>query len=188
VTSGGIQPCVPPEPTDEELIRRLARGDVGALAPLYVRHRGVVMTVLRQRVTSSADLEDLCHEVFLTLREVARRHRPGASVRSFLVGIAVQKSLKSRFRSWLQALREGAGEAPGREPSVAPHERLDVHLDAQRLLGALPEEWRLVVALNLIEGWTAEEIAESLGVRSNTVYTRLHRARARLRALTGEEP
>lgn len=177
------QKHAPSEASDEELVRRLADGDTQALAPLYVRHRGVVMTVLRQHRGRPADLEDLCHEVFLTLRDVAHRLRPGASVRSFLVGIAVRKGKKSGFSGWLRE-KLLAAAAPVPAP-LRPHERTDAALDAERLLAQLPDDWRLVVVLNLVEGWTAEEIAVALGVKPNTVFTRLHRARAKLRDLRG---
>lgn len=168
---------------DETLVRRLAEGDTQALAPLYERHRGVVMTVLRQHHGRAADLDDLCHEVFLTLRDVAHRFRPGASVRSFLVGIAVRKGRKSGFTAWVR--ERLLGQVPSPTPRLES-ERSDALLDATRLLSQLPEDLRVVVVLNLVEGWTAEEIAASLGVKTNTVFTRLHRAREKLRQLRGD--
>ncbi|MBL9038211.1 MAG: helix-turn-helix domain-containing protein, partial [Archangium sp.] len=45
---------------------------------------------------------------------------------------------------------------------------------------------RTVVLLNLVEGWTAEEIGEALGLSPNTVFTRLHRARQQLRGALDE--
>lgn len=172
--------------TDGALVERLARGDMAALGGLYERHRGVVMTVLRQQLRgSTTDLEDLCHEVFLTLREVAPRFTPGASVRGFLVGIASRKGRKSAAVRWLHRTLLGRQQV---DPEVArPHEQSDAAAEAQRVLALLPEEWRVVVVLNLVEGWTAEEIAVALDVKPATVFTRLHRARQKIRALS-EEP
>jgi RNA polymerase sigma factor (sigma-70 family) len=70
------------------------------------------------------------------------------------------------------------------EPTTSPQLRVDAGRDAERLLSKLPEEWRTVVVLNVVEGWTAEEIAASLGVSPNTVFTRLYRARQRIKELT----
>lgn len=164
-------------------MRRLASGDLHALAPLYERHRGVVMRVLRQHMQGAGDLEDLCHDVFLALREMAARFRPGGSVRSLLVGIAVRKARKTGLGAWVRRnLLERRGAAP---PAPAtPHVQVDARLDADTMLRALPEEWRTVVVLHVVEGWTGEEIAEALGVSPNTVATRIWRARQRIRELS----
>lgn len=44
----------------------------------------------------------------------------------------------------------------------------------------LRPEWRLVVTLHYVDGYSVSEIAESLGIASGTVKTRLHSARKRL--------
>lgn len=171
---------------DEEHLRRLAKGDLQALGPLYERHRGVVMTVLRGQRAPTLELEELCQEVFLTLAKIAHRFSPPASVRSFIVGIAVRTAKKARAMSWLRGkllLRN----TPREEGQTTPHQRSDAAREAERLLSELPEDWRTVVLLNLVEGWTAEEIAASLGVKPSTIYTRLHRARARIHELKGGE-
>ncbi|MCU0699651.1 MAG: sigma-70 family RNA polymerase sigma factor [Myxococcaceae bacterium] len=167
---------------DEACVRRLVSGDVRALGPLYGRYRGVVMNVLRHQVRDS-ELDDLCQEVFLTFAQVAERLHPGASVRSFLVGIAVKKGKKSGVMDWVRRTlidRHVSRE----EPTTSPQLRVDAGRDAERLLAKLPDEWRTVVVLNVVEGWTAEEIAASLGVSPNTVFTRLYRARQRIKELT----
>lgn len=140
------------------------------------------MTVLRQQLRgSTGDLEDLCHEVFLTLREVAPRFREGSSVRGFLVGIAARKGHKSSATRWLHSKLLGLQRTD--EPVSTPHDKSDAAREAQRVLALLPEEWRVVVVLSLVEGWTAEEIAVSLDIKPATVFTRLHRARQRIREL-----
>ena len=143
------------------------------------------MTVLRQQLRgSNSDIEDLCHEVFLTLREVASRFVQGSSVRGLLVGIAVRKGRKSAAVRWLHSTLLGRQQTD--VPVARPHEQSDAAREAQRVLALLPEEWRVVVVLNLVEGWTAEEIAASLNVKPSTVFTRLHRSRKRIRELSEE--
>jgi len=55
----------------------------------------------------------------------------------------------------------------------------------ERILDAMPLEYRVVFVMFEIEGMSSEEIAESVGAPLGTVYSRLHRARKRFaRALT----
>ncbi len=168
------------ENDDEQCIKRLAAGDLQALAPLYTRHRGVVMSVLRQHLRTSSEAADLCQDVFLAFRDMAPRMRPGANARSLLVGIAVRKAKKFAVMTWVRRNLLERNQLAD-EPSVDSSRRVDAQRDAQRMLSSLPEEWRTVVLLNLVEGWTADEIAESLGISPNTVFTRLYRARQKIR-------
>lgn len=167
---------------DEACVRRLVAGDLRALGPLYTRHKGVVMNVLRHQARES-EIEDLCQEVFLTFSKIADRLRPGVSVRSFLVGIAAKKGKKTGVMEWVRSRLLDRNVSKD-EVMPAPQARVDAGYDAERLLSKLPEEFRTVVVLNVVEGWTAEEIAASLGVSPNTVFTRLHRARQKIRELS----
>jgi len=171
---------------DEACVRRLVSGDLRALGPLYTRYRGVVMNVLRHQVRES-ELDDLCQEVFLTFAQVASRLRPDVTVRAFLVGIAAKKGKKSGVVEWMRA-RLIDRNVSKEERTTTPQLRVDAGHDAEKLLAKLPEEWRTIIVLNVVEGWTAEEIAASLGVSPNTVFTRLHRARQKIRELTGGAP
>ena len=53
--------------------------------------------------------------------------------------------------------------------------------DLHRLLGGLSEEYREPLILQLLFGFSGEEIAEQLNLNKNTVMTRLFRARNQLR-------
>lgn len=143
------------------------------------------MNVLRHQVRES-ELDDLCQEVFLTFAKVADRLRPGVSVKSFLVGIAAKKGKKSGVVEWVRS-RLIDRNVSKEERTSSPQLRVDAGRDAERLLSKLPEEWRTIIVLNVVEGWTAEEIAASLGVSPNTVFTRLHRARQKIKELSESE-
>src|ERR1700689_4598005 len=115
------------EPSEDELMLRLQSGDMGALGVLYERHQGVVRAVthLRGEGLNPSDVEDTCHDVFLTLLETAARYRPGHSVKAWLCGIALQKSRRLRDRTRRRGLLArlfspgGAAEGP---PGPARHE------------------------------------------------------------------
>lgn len=143
------------------------------------------MNVLRHQVRES-ELDDLCQEVFLTFAKVADRLRPGVSVKSFLVGIAAKKGKKSGVVEWVRS-RLIDRNVSKEERTNSPQLAVDAGRDAERLLSKLPEEWRTIIVLNVVEGWTAEEIAASLGVSPNTVFTRLHRARQKIKELSESE-
>jgi RNA polymerase sigma-70 factor (ECF subfamily) len=49
--------------------------------------------------------------------------------------------------------------------------------EVQKALDRLPEEFKMVVLLNFVEGFSYQEIAEILGIELGTVKSRLHRGR-----------
>lgn len=56
-----------------------------------------------------------------------------------------------------------------------------VDVDVRNALAAMPEDFRMVVYLADVEGFSYKEIAEIVGVPSGTVMSRLHRGRKLLR-------
>jgi RNA polymerase sigma-70 factor (ECF subfamily) len=72
-----------------------------------------------------------------------------------------------------------ADKQPDPERIVAQRE---IHGLLERAIDHLPQKFRMVLVTRTIEGMSVEETAALLGIRPGTVKTRLHRARALLRA------
>lgn len=173
---------------DATLMSRLADGDLEALAPLYERYRPMVLALVRQADLGlgAAAAEDVCQDVFLALADGARRFRAGANVRAWVAGIAMRKAKEQRRVSWFR--RYVLQRLPGlSSPPARLEERTDAVREGERLLALLPEPMREVLVLHTVEGLEAADIAQALGISVNTVWTRLHRARALL-AAAREEP
>ena len=72
------------------------------------------------------------------------------------------------------------------DPSPAPDQRAADRLDLSRALEELPPEQRAALLLVYGHGFDYRSAAEVLGVAPGTIGSRLHRARAALRDLLGE--
>lgn len=166
---------------DAEWMRRLAVGELAALEPLYERYRPMVLALVRQADLSlaSSAAEDVCQEVFLALVDAARRFRPDGNVRAYIAGVAVRKAREHRRATWFR--RNVMDRLPGlSSPPSRLEERTDAVREGERLLAALPAHLREVLVMHTVEGLEAADIAQALGININTVWTRLHRARAAL--------
>jgi RNA polymerase sigma-70 factor (ECF subfamily) len=86
-----------------------------------------------------------------------------------------------RFRTREADLDE-AGEVAGGIRQAEP----DLKLKLARAIDALPERSRMVFVMHDVEGFTHEEIAETLGMETGTSKAQLSRARARLRESLAE--
>jgi RNA polymerase sigma factor (sigma-70 family) len=181
---------MPPTPAsrdDAALWRRVVAGDEAAFTGLYRAHAVALYRFVR-RMTGSAQLaEDVVQDVFLSVVDAAARggahgYDPArAGLRAYLFGAARNAAAKRLRQATPVALPETTRDLAG--------QRLDDEAHAVRsALGALEESFREVVILCELEGLSYEETAAAVGVPVGTVRSRLHRARARLAELLGDEP
>jgi RNA polymerase sigma-70 factor, ECF subfamily len=174
----------------ESLIARLERGDPNAVGELYDQHHAAVRAFAKRLVGDAAATEDLVHDVFVALPKAIGRYRGESSLRTFLIGIAVNHA---RHHVRAAARRRNAFERLGREPEgVAGSPEHDVrrHELATLLTRALDQlslDQRVAFVLCEVEERTSREAAEIVGVPEATVRTRLFHAKKRLRALLEEE-
>jgi RNA polymerase sigma factor (sigma-70 family) len=177
--------CLPRIPDgDEGLMRRIGEGDLSALGVLYDRHHQGVRSFVRRAMAGAADADDVTQEAFLTLARVADRYDGRASARPLLLGIAARLVHRRRrgLARWARALAGAATltspPLPSPEDAASASEELGL-FDAA--LASLSEDKRITLLLVEREGLTGPEVASILDVPVNTVWTRLHYARADLR-------
>jgi RNA polymerase sigma-70 factor (ECF subfamily) len=176
----------PLPPSDAALLERVASGELAPLGVLYDRHWEGVRQFVVKATGDGPDADDITQEAFLTLATIASRYDGRASARPLLVGIAAQH-LRQRKRGvarLFQVLSAFATTSAQRHEAT-PEDAARVSEDLRRFeraLAGLSEDKRLVVLLVEREGLTGEEAARALGVPLNTVWTRLHYARAELRS------
>jgi RNA polymerase sigma factor (sigma-70 family) len=174
-----------PTVTDAALVAAVADGDMSALRELYGRHGAWLHARLIRRCNDPEVVVEVVQDTFVTLWKDARRFRHDGEVGAWLWGIAFRR-LVSRLRSrrdvvllleWdVSPLRQHA------LPSAEDEVLLGVEFgDLAAALRRLSPEFRSVVQAVVLDGLTTKEAGRLLGVRENTVKTRLHRAKAQLR-------
>ncbi len=170
-----------------DLIEACKRGDQKAQFELYrLYNRAMYNTTLRI-VRDPDDAEDVMQEAFLKAFLKLRTYRGEVSFGAWLKRIVVNKSLDflRLKKEWIQL--EEAGE-PEDELEEAP-ETLEVAYTAdtvKRAIHALPEGYRVVLSLILLEGYDHEEVSEILQITNATSRTQYHRAKKKLIGLLKE--
>jgi RNA polymerase sigma-70 factor (ECF subfamily) len=179
----------PREPVDPELIRELARGELGALGALYDRYQAPLRRFIARSTGDAHDVDDLLHATFLAAASSAARYDGRACCRPWLVGIAAQllrrrRQKLGRFFAVFAALKGNV------EASRDPRAALLARTDLERALARLSEVKRVTILMAEVEGMSCAEIADALSVPIGTVWTRLHAARRELRQAldAGGEP
>jgi RNA polymerase sigma-70 factor (ECF subfamily) len=166
--------------SDPDLLRQLARGEIGALGELYDRYREPVRRFVARATANAEDVDDWVHATFLAAAKSASGYDGRPSCRPWLVGIAAQllrrrRRSVGRLSAVLSALRRI------RATSVDPRPALHARADLEQALGGITEAKRITLLLAEVEGLSCAEIAGVLGVPIGTVWTRLHAARRELR-------
>ena len=166
------------------MLERLQDGQPAAVAEVYDLHQGAVHAFARRLIGDAAAAEDLVHEVFVALPGAMRRFQGGASLRTFLMSIAVNHA-RHHLRSATR--RRQAMERFSREPktgSGGPEQhalRADLARELSRALDLLPIEQRVAFVLCEVEERTSKEAAEIVDAPEATVRTRLFHAKKKLR-------
>lgn len=172
-----------PARSDEELMAAYVAGEARALRELYGRHAPKLRRVLRARMGSDADAQDIVQAAFLNLHRARRDYRRGARLQPWLYTIAFNL-LRDHYR--YRARRPELPTEPERHedrPSTAPAPDARLRDEpVRRALAELPEAQREVIALHWFAGFSFAEIADIVGAKRSAVKVRAHRGYKRLRA------
>jgi len=174
--------------SDAALVADVADGDSVALRELYDRHAPWLHARLMRRCNDPEVVVDVLQDTFVALWRDARKFRGEGEVAGWLWGIAFRRMVsRLRSRKEVVLLPDWETTTPaGARPSAEDEVLLGVEYgDLAGALRRLSPEFRSVVQAVVLDGLTTKEAGRMLGVRENTVKTRLHRAKAQLRgALT----
>jgi RNA polymerase sigma-70 factor (ECF subfamily) len=182
-------PLVDSSDDAESLIARLGRGDPSAVGEAYDQHHAAVRAFAKRLVGDASASEDLVHDVFVALPKAMAGYRGDSSLRTFLIGIAVNHA---RHHVRAAARRRNAFEKLGREPSALAADpehdarRRELARQLTRALDELSLDHRVAFVLCEVEERSSREVAEIIGVPEATVRTRLFHAKKKLRVLLEE--
>lgn len=172
---------------EANLIEKARAGDETALTLLAELYAPKVLRFGRRLCGNASDAEDVMQQTLLSVVDHIGEFRGESHFASWLFAIARSHCIKHRTRGGAanssESLEHAAPvlAAPSRQlPDEAlARDQLGVALDvAIQKLDPLPRE---VLLLRDVEGLSAPEVAQALGVSVDAVKSRLHRARKALR-------
>ena len=149
-----------------------------------------VWLYLRRLGVPEADVEDAVHDVFVVAHRRYGAYDRSRPLRPWLLGIAFRVAAQWRRRHRLEVMvPEPGAERP--DETRGPDELVAAQQTRSRLQAALSRldiDQRAVVVMHDLNGIPVPEIAASLDVPLNTVYSRLRLGRAKIAAaLRGEQ-
>lgn len=152
-----------------------------AFTAVVHRHGPMVLRICRHILGDTQDAEDVFQATFLVLMRKARSVRKADSLASWLHGVALRISVRTRVNT----ARRRAGErqaAAMRTRAQAPDAIDQSWAELHEEIARLPDRYREPVVLCYLQGLTTEAAADRLRCPRGTILSRLSRARHRLRA------
>ncbi|TCK21937.1 RNA polymerase sigma factor [Pseudonocardia endophytica] len=174
-------------------MRRIARGDSGALGELYDRFGRPAYSLARRICADDGLAEDVVQEAFLAFwKDPSRYDAAKGRFGTWLLTLVHHKSVDAVRRESAIRRRTVPAAEDGEEWSAPPGPGADedaigslVAGQVRDALGRLPVEQRQVLALAYYGGYTQREVAALTGVPLGTVKSRMFTGIARLRSLLG---
>jgi RNA polymerase sigma-70 factor (ECF subfamily) len=179
--------------TEAELVRRARERDEAAIRSIMQSNNRRLYRLARGILRNDSEAEDVVQETYVRAFTHLEDFRGDSSFATWLGRIAINEALGRLRRQrpnveWtslppgtleaqiIQFPRSATSEDP--EKSMAQREIQHV---VEHAIDELPEAFRIVFITRVIEGMNVDETAEILGLKPETVKTRLHRARTMLR-------
>ena len=151
-----------------------------------LRHLEALHNLAVYLTRNGSEAEDLVQETYVRALRFSHRFQPGTHLRAWLFQILRNTFLTFyRLRERESAISEDGvpeGEAPMFHDSPEQDsERSAVHMDLERALMRLPEEFKTPLLLAEVEGLPLEDVARIMDCPIGTVKSRIFRAKERLR-------
>jgi RNA polymerase sigma factor (sigma-70 family) len=184
---------------DNALVALATAGEREAFRHIMQRCNQRLFRVARGVIGDDAEAEDIVQQAYTNAFDKLDTFRGDASLHTWLTRIVLNEAhgrLRQRRPTvnldQIDAAQSDDGRVVafpskfGAEDPAAHAARTQVRHMLEHAIDALPEPFRIVFLMREIEECTVEETASNLGLRPETVKTRLHRARRLLRtALEG---
>ncbi|HLU51585.1 MAG TPA: RNA polymerase sigma factor [Flavobacteriaceae bacterium] len=162
----------------EEIIRKCKEGNIQAQGELYKLFSIKLYAVCLKYSRNEDEAQDNLQDAFLTIFDKIKQYRHEGSFEGWVKRITVNTVLQ-RYR------KERVFEIVDREVAEDPEveiETADISLDyLLRLIQELPDRYRLVFNLYVLDGYSHQEIADMLRINIGTSKSNLARARTILK-------
>jgi RNA polymerase sigma-70 factor (ECF subfamily) len=178
---------------DTELVRRALAREEAAVRSIMQANNRRLYRLARGILRNDSEAEDVVQETYVRAFTHLESFRGDSSLTTWLARIAMNEALgrlrRQRPSVEMNTLAPGILEAQiiqfplsaaSEDPEKSMAQREIQHV-VEHAIDELPEAFRIVFITRVIEGMNVEETAEILGLKPETVKTRLHRARALLR-------
>ncbi len=167
----------------QDLIDGCRAGDQKAQFQVYKLYYKAMFNTSLRIVNDDMEAEDVMQEAFLSAFEKINTYSGTVSFGAWLKKIVVNRSLDvlGKRKAIFEDIENHAGIRDDSSDDAAYREELETKVEeVKAAIERLPEGYRVILSLYLIEGYDHDEIAEMLNISSSTSRSQLSRAKQKL--------
>lgn len=172
-----------PDMTVYTLVERCVKGDRDSFRLLYNHYAKAMYNTALRIVNNTADAEDILQEAFSdafrSLESFRNRSTFGAWLKRIVINKSINKVKRERKR-WVEVDMESIDGYQIDEPEIDEDDFVYKVESIKQAMKQLPDGYRTVLSLHLVENYKHEEIAGMLGIAHATVRTQYIRAKKKL--------
>ena len=171
--------------TEAEIIQACLEGQEKGYRELYQRYGSVLLAIAHRYAMDGFSAEDIFQEAFIKIFKKIPEFRGGGSFEGWLKRILINTALneyKKRNRRMETDLTELVHFDDGQSSAI---EQMSAN-ELMSFIEALPEGYRMVFNLFVVEGYDHQEIGEMLGISASTSRSQLVKAKKKLKEVLNE--
>ncbi len=167
--------------TEHELIKGCIRQDSNCQRMIFEKHAGKMMGVCLRYAQDSMEAEDMLQDAFIKVFQYISQFKFEGSFEGWIRRIVVNTAIRHLERKKLifKEIDDHSPLNPQIDPQAYTHLGED---DLLKLISQLPDGYRMVFNLSVIEGYSHEEIANMLNIQAGTSRSQLVKARKMLQS------
>ena len=165
----------------QEIITQCKEGSQKAQFQLYKLYYKAMYSVSLRIVNDEMEAEDVMQEAFLSAFKKIDTYKGEVSFGAWLKKIVVNRSL-----DYLKKRKVQFEEVNERTTQIADYQMDTKGVDVNKIkiaIQSLPDGYRIVLSLYLIEGYDHEEISQIIGITNSASRTQLLRAKNKLKEI-----
>ena len=168
---------------DFSLVKRFIDGDESTFRLLVQRHQEKVRNIIYLTLGLSEEVDDIAQEVFITVYRNLKHFRFESQFTTWLYRITVNKCKDYLRKKNVRKIFVPLKEADDRAGHYSSTEEGDISNIVNKAIAKLPYKLRLPLLLTDIEGFSYQEISETMNCEIGTVKSRIFRARTGLKKI-----
>jgi RNA polymerase sigma factor (sigma-70 family) len=173
----------------QDLIDGCKTGDQKAQFQIYKLYYKAMYNTSLRIVSDTMEAEDIMQEAFLSAFEKIDTYSGIVSFGAWLKKIVINRSLDSlnRRKAIFEDIDTHVGIKDSSSDDLAQKEEIDVRVEeVKQAIEKLPDGYRIILSLYLLEGYDHDEIGEILSITSSTSRSQLSRAKQKLLSVLKE--
>lgn len=164
--------------TEDQLIKACIKQDAASQKEVFIRFSSRMLGVCQRYARTAADAEDILQDAFIKVFDKIHQFKFEGSFEGWIRRIVVNTALKKYSLMRYEKELNGIDHIKENDNAEVPYAYSYLtQKDLLALINNLPDGYRLIFNLHVIEGYQHEEIAAMLGIQPGTSRSQLVKAR-----------